>query len=330
LFWRYRQEPRPDRPFGGPIIQFGEDEVAAAQAAAAARTAVAIPTNLERLSENAATSLTLKASKTVVSRERRSAEEAMMWAEAKRRHAGDPRPADDEITMASRSKSYLREEPDLSIYRDEIAAKVQDMPYLRTLLAGRGVDRGLFTSKDGKAWTLETRFLSDRAADLAYRARISQGFGISEHEHWSRTKGEIRRLLLPRANQLLEIASVRRMLDEALAGGQRALVIGPFVFWYEPDGGLGWIVKEVGSPKDASNVDGEADWEEGAILSKNHGRIVVLPFRKADGERVNGYTRNVSGDGPAKPRHKSQYVEIPFKRLESDLMIGLFGELPYE
>ncbi|NKL66942.1 hypothetical protein [Rhizobium leguminosarum] len=29
-------------------------------------------------------------------------------------------------------------------------------------------------------------------------------------------------------------------------------------------------------------------------------------------------------------RHPSQYVEIPFKVLNNDLMIGLFGELPYE
>jgi hypothetical protein len=121
---------------------------------------------------------------------------------------------------------------------------------------------------------------------------------------------------------------VRRLLDEALAAGTQALVLGNFVFWYETQGQVGWIVKALGSSK----ASGEADvvWEAGRIVSKNHGRIVVLPYVKENGEHVTGYTKNVKGDGPALPRHPAQYVEIPFERLEGDAMIKLFGELPYE
>ncbi|KAA0636527.1 hypothetical protein E2K69_19570, partial [Escherichia coli] len=42
----------------------------------------------------------------------------------------------------------------------------------------------------------------------------------------------IRSMLLPRANRLLQLASVKRMLDEALRNGQKVLVVGNFVFWF--------------------------------------------------------------------------------------------------
>jgi hypothetical protein len=69
---------------------------------------------------------------------------------------------------------------------------------------------------------------------------------------------------------------------------------------------------------------------KGTILSKNHGRIVVLPYIKENGERVQGHTKNGPHDGRATPRHPDDHVELPFEALDGDLMIGLFGELPYE
>jgi len=335
LLWRSRFEPDPDRSYGGPMINF-EDEAPAAAAAEAARNALDPESRVERLSENGRTSFSLKISKAVVSFLRHSEEEAMMLAEARHRHAHDPRPAPEDITVTKRERSWgpgvTMTGPafDPTPYESEIRALVQDMPYLRSVVAGRPERRALFSSRDGKAWTFETYHLSDRIAQVAYRARIAQAFGLSQYDNWATTKAAIRRLLLPRANQLLQLASVRRLLDEALADGRRALVIGPWVFWYEPDGGLGWTVKQIGNAKGQAGLGDEVIWEEGTILSKNHGRIVVLPYRKTGGERVAGYTRNVSGDGPAKPRHPSQYVEIPFQRLDRDLMIGLLGELPYE
>ncbi|WP_198406649.1 hypothetical protein [Paracoccus yeei] len=57
---------------------------------------------------------------------------------------------------------------------------------------------------------------------------------------------------------------------------------------------------------------------------------MVLPYIKENGEQVRGHTKNGPNDGRALPRHHDHYVEIPFSLYGGDLMIGLFGELPYE
>ena len=118
------------------------------------------------------------------------------------------------------------------------------------------------------------------------------------------------------------------MLDEALARGQYVIVIGNFVFWYEQGKEVGWTVKSLGN--DNANKEGETLWKEGKIVSKNHGRIVVLPYIKENGELVKGHTKNSPKDGKALPRHPDYFLELPFEVLDGDLMIGLFGELPYE
>lgn len=168
---------------------------------------------------------------------------------------------------------------------------------------------------------------SKKGPELAQRAQIANGFGFGYRDHWGKVKAQIRKMLLPRANQLLQLASVKRLLDDALRVGDRMLVCNGIVFWYEPDGDVGWQVKQTTT---LDSTDGEAIWREGTILSTNHGRLVVLPYIKENGEYVKGHTKNAPGDGPAIPRHAKDFVEIPFKSLKDDLMIGLFGELPYE
>lgn len=46
---------------------------------------------------------------------------------------------------------------------------------------------------------------------------------------------------------------------------------------------------------------GIADWTRGVIVSRNHGRVIVPPHRRA-GQLVPGYTRNGPGEGPSKQR----------------------------
>jgi hypothetical protein len=101
-----------------------------------------------------------------------------------------------------------------------------------------------------------------------------------------------------------------------------------YVFWYEESGTPRWIVKETASTSSGEN--GDTFWHEGTIISKNHGRIVVLPYIKANGQKVQGHTKNSSHDKKALPRDPDEYLELPFEILEGDLMIGLMGELPYE
>ena len=37
-----------------------------------------------------------------------------------------------------------------------------------------------------------------------------------------------------------------------------------------------------------------------------------FPYIKVNGEKVQGHTKNAPHDGKAKPRHPSEYVELPF------------------
>ncbi|MGE1152240.1 hypothetical protein [Pseudomonas kitaguniensis] len=136
--------------------------------------------------------------------------------------------------------------------------------------------------------------LSPKRSQICLREVTAKGFGLSGADHWGRTKAQIRALLLPRANQLLQLASVKQMLAEARMRGQRVLVCGGFVFWYEDDGVPQWVLKNTGG--DSSSDEGNTLWHEGTILSKNHGRIVVPPYIKESGEKVQGHTKNAPHD----------------------------------
>ena len=166
----------------------------------------------------------------------------------------------------------------------------------------------------------------ERSAAKAMRARIANGFGCSADAHWGQTKAKIRQILLPRANQLLQLASVQRMLAEALANGRKVLVSNGIVFWYEDDGGIGWQVKH----NLHQGFRGEHLMErrhDPVDQSRSIGHLAVHQGKRRTGA---GHTRNGPNDGRAKPRHPDHYVDIPFAQLDGDLMIGLFGELPYE
>ncbi|KPG02086.1 hypothetical protein IP86_00970 [Rhodopseudomonas sp. AAP120] len=264
-------------------------------------------------------SLELKIDKALQAKQRLQDEEVLMLVEALRRHTNNERPDAATLKLA----------PDSERYRQELAELLSKMPYLRVVKVGRSNNRWryvlLYLGPDD-VWS-KPYHAGERAAQIAERAKIANGFGLSASTHWGKTKAKIRQILLPRANQLLQLASVQRILAEALARGERALVSNGIVFWYEPDGGIGWQVKETSSTRES---EGAAIWKEGTILSTNHGRLVVLPYIKESGEHVRGHTKNGPNDGRALPRHRDHYVEIPFSLYDGDLMIGLFGELPYE
>lgn len=311
--WRDRRVPLPD---GGVRADVHRKEDEALGAASALNASLAQELERRELSAEIKISLRLKARKALEAKERLWAEERLMLDEGIRRHDKDPRPSASSLEM------HAEAEP----HRAALIAQLSRMPYLRAVLVR--VDRQslvLYREKE-LAWSKPYR-ASRRAAQVVLRAHIANAYGFSGSDHWGRTKGKIREMLLPRANQLLKLASVQRLLDEALQRGERVLVCGSVVFWYEEDGSVGWQTKTVAPSEEG---DGTAVWNEGQILSKNHGRIVVLPYIKEDGETVSGHTKNVAGDGPAKPRHPDHFVTLPFRMLKSDLMIGLFGELPYE
>jgi hypothetical protein len=257
----------------------------------------------------------LKVEKTLTAVRRIHDEEELMEREAIRRHARQPRPAIHELELSGIANSL----------REQLHEQLERAPYLQ-LVALRRYNVCLSRTDDSK-W-VSVGALNSRASKTCHRELTARGFGLSGGDHWGRTKAQIRALLLPRANQLLQLASVKQMLAEARRRGQRVLVCSGFVFWYEDDGVPGWIVKNTGG--ESNSEDGLTIWHEGTILSKNHGRIVVLPYIKENGERVQGHTKSAPYDGRALPRHRHQYVTLPFEVLKGDLMIGLFGELYYE
>jgi hypothetical protein len=310
--WRTR---RIIHPIGGITLDLYRDEEKAREMADAMNQACAIDLENRLLPADEKRSLQLKVSKNLQAKERLASEEKLMLAEAIRRHSNAPRVAGS-IVLHAESEEY----------REELHRQLDEMPYLRVAIVGPpGARKILFGGLKG-IWGAPY-YPHKRSAEIAMRARIAGGFGLSGSSHWGKTKATIRQILLPRANQLLQLASVQRMLAEALSHGKHVLVCNGIVFWYEADGGIGWQVKSTSS---TSESNASTLWKEGAILSKNHGRLVVLPYIKENGEGVSGHTKNGPNDGVAKPRHPDHYVEIPFELLDSDLMIGLYGELPYE
>ncbi|MBP5053738.1 hypothetical protein [Pseudomonas chlororaphis] len=257
----------------------------------------------------------LKVEKALTSGRRIRDEEELMEQEALRRNASQPRPSAVDLELPRR----------LEALRVPLSQELNQAPYLQ-LIAFPKYDVCL-RRKGDLEWEYLSR-LNTKLSQFCFRERIARGFGLSGADHWGRTKAQIRAALLPRANQLLQQASVVQMLADARACGQRVVVCGGFVFWYEEDGVPRWVIKNTGG--ESNSAEGTTLWHEGTILSKNHGRIVVLPYIKENGECVQGHTKNAPHDGKALPRHPDQYVTLPFEILDGDLMIGLFGELPYE
>ncbi|EPX56962.1 hypothetical protein D187_006716 [Cystobacter fuscus DSM 2262] len=255
---------------------------------------------------------------------RLSDEEAQMREEAKSLWANKPRPSPENIEIDPTNPKAIR----------LILEKLSEMPYLRHIWVDDYWPGSLYFSQDGFHWKPDPEFVKahldavrKRAREIAKRAEIAEAWGIDPRGRWNEIKAKVRRHLKPRANELLEQASVKRLLDEALARGCKAILYQNIMFWYE-EKELHWEIKEAQRAHDAAR--GNSLWIEGKIISKNHGRIIILPYIKEDGTKNNGHTKNAPGDGPALPRHPADYVEIPFEIYNGDLMIGLKGELPYE
>ncbi|MDH0830635.1 hypothetical protein [Klebsiella michiganensis] len=260
-------------------------------------------------------SLRLKVDKALTAKIRLMDEEQMMLNEATMKHTNDPRICPEELIL----------KPELESLREPLLDALNERPYLRFIYLPRY--QICLQLVENNTWD-RSNLISSRAAKICYQERIARGFGLSGGAHWGKTKSAIRSMLLPRANQLLQLASVKRMLDEAIRNGKRVLVFSNYVFWYEDKNQVGWSVKELSESEVTSR--GNTIWTKGTIISKNHGRIVVLPYTKENGEHVKGYTKNAPNDGKALPRHKDEYVELPFEILDGDLMFSLFGELKYE
>ncbi|WP_412514095.1 hypothetical protein [Shewanella indica] len=265
------------------------------------------------LSSCSKSSISLKVEKAVTVRKRRLLEEHLMLLEAIKRNV-------ESHIIESESIVVLNNNENL---RTALVEVLRETPYVQLVRLTR---YGITLLKDNGKWVRAKH--TKKTATYCYRERIARGFGYSGCEHWGKTKAAIRSMLLPRANKLLQLASVKIILDDARSRGLKVVVLGGFVFWFESKNNVGWDVKVLS--ESSSSDTSRTLWLEGTIISKNHGRIVVLPYIKEDGSHVLGHTKNSPHDGRALPRHKDEYVELPFEMLKDDLMFGLFGELKYE
>ncbi|MEZ8444939.1 hypothetical protein AB6C93_03650 [Vibrio splendidus] len=260
-------------------------------------------------------SLSLKIEKAVTIQSRLFGEEQLMLLEGIRRHRESPRPHEHEIVLPEKSVLLLK----------PLIEVLQKTPYVNLV---RLKSFGVSLMRQGENdWSTRAKH-TKLTAKYFYREKIAAAYGLNGTAHWGQTKAKIREILLPRANQLLQLASVKRMLSEAELKGKKVVVASGFIFWFEDKDSVGWVVKEASFSK--ADKSGNTLWMQGTILSTNHGRIVVLPYVKENGEHVQGHTKNAPHDGKAIPRHPQEYVELPFEVLEDDLMIGLFGDLKYE
>jgi hypothetical protein len=117
--------------------------------------------------------------------------------------------------------------------------------------------------------------------------------------------------LKPEVLDALHRKDVQDLLAKARLENKSFVVIGDWGFWWNAQAGH-WEQREF-ERGESGNADapGSRLWREGRIWSRNHGRIIVLPFTKADGTNVDGYTRNAPYHGRAEP--KAEPEEIPFE-----------------
>ncbi|HDR2410160.1 hypothetical protein EKN93_10180 [Enterobacter asburiae] len=53
-------------------------------------------------------------------------------------------------------------------------------------------------------------------------------------------------------------------------------------------------------------------------LSKKYSQVVVLPYIRESGERVQSHTKNAPQDGKALPRSRNGYFYLSYKLLQGD------------
>jgi hypothetical protein len=130
-------------------------------------------------------SLELKIDKALQAKQRLQDEEALMLAEALRRHADDERTDTAALKLA----------PDSERYRQDLAEQLVQMPYLRLAKVGRSNNRWthslLYLGPDG-IWS-KPYHAGEKAALTAERAKIANGFDLSASTHWGKTKASASR-----------------------------------------------------------------------------------------------------------------------------------------
>ncbi|MEZ8260330.1 hypothetical protein AB6C49_23600 [Vibrio cyclitrophicus] len=192
-------------------------------------------------------SLLLKVDKAVTRQSRLFGEEQLMLLEGIRRHSESPRPQENDIVLPEKCVSLLKPLMDV----------LQETPYVKLVrLKSFGVS---LLRQGDHDWSTRAKH-TKLTAKFFYREKIAAAYGLDGAAHWGQTKAKIREILLPRANQLLQLASVKRMLSEAELRGKKVVVTSGFVFWFEDKDSVGWVVKEASYSQ--AEKSGNTLWKE--------------------------------------------------------------------
>jgi hypothetical protein len=176
--------------------------------------------------------------------------------------------------------------PDDSLYDAQISGAIKDHFILR---------RYPFLTQ---AWDFK---LSLPALTQAKRKEIARGFwadaaGLPRDARFDRIYGTL--LKSAEGHPVFGDRDYRKLealLAEALKEGFQVVRIGGRLFV--------WSNRRWRPMQEDRSKAGVADWTQGVIVSRNHGRLIVPPHRR-DGQLVPGYTRNGPGEGPSKQRNQ--------------------------
>jgi hypothetical protein len=235
--------------------------------------------------------------------ERRVGEDAFLRAKAAEKAAADGvmPPVREALSLVGQAASET--------VLEHIAVALRETPYLKHVLMEEGGFLRLYVSKDRLVWTEWGRYTKyKRKRQIADRAVITDAFGMDPEDNWGSVRGALLKMLKPSELDMLHRKDVQEALEKARAAGQTLVVIRNLAFWWDEEAGE-WLLREI-ERYDGATAPGCTLWVEGPIESTNYGRIIVLPYVKADGTKVVGHTRSSPHEGRAAPRAETKVIRF--------------------
>ena len=256
----------------------------------------------------------LQAQKEAERRERRRREDelirSMASAFAADRGLTSPRRADLELVGTSAPGGRWPSKNPKDVL-DRIYEALVDQPWLRHLIVQEGEWPNLFVSDDGLRWQQDNRILPVAARyEIARVSSLADAYGpvVDWAKPWHVIRPKLLTYIKDKELDLLHRADVLAALGRAREMGKELVVFGNVAYqWIDGE----WRLREVVRRDRSGRGQGATLWLTGPIVSRNYGRIIILPFIKSDGTEVNGYTRNSPYEGEAPPRAEPRV--IPFE-----------------
>ncbi|HEY8612574.1 MAG TPA: hypothetical protein VIL69_14965 [Roseomonas sp.] len=194
---------------------------------------------------------------------------------------------------------------------EQIHEVLSGEPWLRHLIVRQEGWPNLLSSEDGLHWQEKCRsFPVSSRTDKARMAALADAYGpvVDWNSPWHIIRPRLLTVIKSKELDLLHRADVLAALDRARQVGKELVVFGHVAYqWVDGE----WRLREVVRRDRNGRSPGATLWVQGPIVSRNYGRIIILPFIKSDGTENSGYTRNSPYEGEAPPRAEPKL--IPFE-----------------